>query len=111
MTRRGKQIKIPYIEAYNGNGQFTKLNCAPFRGRPTKVIKHLLEFCFTNDLFKERELYEDIIYYGFDKGYISDGFLAAISLKYFVKDMDWTKYQRLKELEMENNGTEIRRKA
>ena len=100
MARRGRQIRVPVIETYNNGGrEFTKINLSPFRGRPTKVYKRLVEFALLNGLFNEKEFFEDLIVFGFDKGYISDAFLGAITLKYFFKDMNWTKRKRLKELE------------
>ena len=102
MSRRGQQIRIESIEKLNGTKRFERINAIPFRGRPSKVYKRLIEFAFLNGLFNEQDFYEDLLVHGFDKGYISDGFLAAFVLKYFLKDMNWTKEQRMKQEEIEN---------
>jgi len=106
MSRKGKQIRIPTIEIANGTGEFERINPVPFRGRPTKIFKRLLDFGIENGFIDEKLVFEDLIYFGFDRGYINDAFLISATMKYYLMDMNWTKKHRLKELEQNEDETE-----
>lgn len=95
MARRGRQIKIPYIQSYDGNGVFTMENALPLRGRPSKVLKSFVDFGFQKEWW-DAKIFEDLIVFGWDRDYLkSDLPILTLPFKYFLRDMDWTKKKRL----------------
>jgi len=106
MHSKGKRICIPYVEDYSDSySRYSKVDFE-LKDRPSKTIKRIIKIGIERGWFEDKEIFEELLLLGFDNGYISDAFLLAFITKYFFKDMNWSKKQRLKELN--GNGTKIR---
>jgi hypothetical protein len=105
---QGRRIKIPSVEESSHNWvKFAKMQDLnpPLAGRPTKVLKRLIDLGFQKNWWNEK-IFEDLIIFGWDREYLkNDAPILTLPFKYFIKDMDWSKKKRLQEVD--KNGREL----
>ena len=95
----GIKLKIPEIYECRETREIqVKVNERIIKGRPKVVLKQLIELFYEKEYFNA-DLIEDLIIFGFDRGYWTDTSIFSASFKYFMFDMYKTKEKRLKELD------------
>ena len=103
--RGGRKIQIPVIkESSRCNGKKPVwVSVGNLEGRPTKVMKRFVDLGFSREWFNAK-LFEEMVIFGWDRGYLkTDAGIISLPFKYFLKDMDWTRHRRLKEVD--ENGS------
>lgn len=97
------KIEIPKVEEYStGYNRFCALKEVGLRGRATKVMARLLNLGVQKGWWSPKQIFKALIFFGFDKNWISDLFLIKISAEYYFKDRSWKKERNIKEV-MEDN--------
>lgn len=97
---KGRRIQVPtVIESSHGWVKFTVLNNTGLYGRPSKTLKKFIDLGFNREWW-DAKLFEDLVVFGWDRGYLkSDVGILSLPFRYFLKDMDWSKKKRLKEVD------------
>lgn len=109
---KGKRITIPEIDVVripqigipnHDWKKYTVLN-VDLHGRPSRVLKKFIDIGFERHWFKAN-VFEDLIVFGWDRGYLkTDAGILSLPFRYFLKDMNWTKKRRLKEVDENANA-------
>lgn len=83
----------------NWNPQL-KIKISPeIKGRPRVCLKKFIDLCFQRGYFDD-SIIQDIIEFGFDRGYWKDTKIFSEPFKYFITDkwLESSKKERLKEV-------------
>jgi len=97
---KGRRIQIPtVIETSHQWVKFAVLNNTGLNGRPSKVLKKFIDFGFQREWW-DAKIFEELIIFGWDRGHLkTDAGVLSLPFRYFLKDMNWTKKKRLKEVD------------
>ncbi len=101
---RGRRINIPVIEESSFNWvKFTKFNSLKLCGRPTKVLKRIIDLGFQRAWW-DGKIFEDLVVFAWDRGYLeSDAPIFTLPFKYLI--ISKGKEKRLKEVD--DNGERV----